>query len=260
MVWLERHGSALYFVLSSLLILVALTVNGIEGFSLMLLVPGVVLLGLPHGAMDTVIAPRALGHWRFYSQTRFTILYLLIAILYALLWWVWPTTTLASFLILSAWHFGSDWEAKASSWACAGYGLAVVCLPAVWHRAEVAQVFTALGAPESGFLLDVMGGVGPVAGAATILRGVMGGRSWRKELAESVMTVASALALPPFCTLLCISVFFIAHGIYGPQPGRRVLVVGQGYFGWWGRRWRSAQWAEPQCGFFGRKEAARREL
>lgn len=67
----------------------------------------VVLIGLPHGAMDGAVA-LAMGYGRSYARLAgFLILYVLIAIAVVMFWLKLPEVALFGFLLLSVWHFGS---------------------------------------------------------------------------------------------------------------------------------------------------------
>lgn len=246
----ERYYGIWYAALTLLLVLLVFLGVGVDPrLEMGLLLLGVVVLGLPHGALDTVVARQAFGYRQWYSQTGFSLVYLLVAVAYALLWWWLPLLTLTSFLMLSAWHFGSDWENKAGWWAQLAYGLAVVCLPVVLQRPQVEAVFAALGVPDAGVLLPAMQVIGPVAGAVAILRAIGGGRAWRQDLAEIVTIVGSALVLPPllyFVTYFCFlhsprHLLAVARetGISGWSPllraaGPAVAVsAGGGLLAWW---------------------------
>jgi len=67
----------------------------------------VVLIGLPHGAMDGAVA-LAMGYGRSsLRMASFLILYVLIAIAVVMFWLSVPEVALFGFLLLSVWHFGS---------------------------------------------------------------------------------------------------------------------------------------------------------
>jgi len=67
----------------------------------------VVLIGLPHGAMDGAVA-LAMGYGQSVSRMAgFVILYVLIAFAVVMVWLNAPALALFGFLLLSVWHFGS---------------------------------------------------------------------------------------------------------------------------------------------------------
>jgi Brp/Blh family beta-carotene 15,15'-monooxygenase len=113
---------------------------------LLMLVPAVAVLGLPHGALDLSIAQSLwpLKGWR--GHVRFAGLYLGLALLVIGVWIVFPGPALCAFLIYSAVHFSGDWDHSAITVRWIG-GIAAVGAPALFHREEVATIFSYL-APE----------------------------------------------------------------------------------------------------------------
>jgi Brp/Blh family beta-carotene 15,15'-monooxygenase len=64
----------------------------------------IILLGIPHGALDNEIAKRANG----YSAFRFYMTYLGVMALFLCAWLIWPLASLVLFLFSSAYHFGQS--------------------------------------------------------------------------------------------------------------------------------------------------------
>lgn len=64
----------------------------------------IILLGIPHGALDNEIAKRANG----YSAFRFYMTYLAVMALFLCAWLIWPAASLVLFLFSSAYHFGQS--------------------------------------------------------------------------------------------------------------------------------------------------------
>ena len=70
----------------------------------------IVLLGLPHGALDPWIAEN-IGIQNTRRQVLLlTISYLAIAVLVVCVWYWLPVLSLLIFLVISAWHFSGDWK------------------------------------------------------------------------------------------------------------------------------------------------------
>ncbi|MCU4752477.1 Brp/Blh family beta-carotene 15,15'-dioxygenase [Halobacteria archaeon AArc-curdl1] len=67
----------------------------------------VVVLGLPHGAVDHLVIPRARGeHPRWRSMLGVGILYLLVGGVYTLLWLLEPAVAFGAFILVTALHWG----------------------------------------------------------------------------------------------------------------------------------------------------------
>lgn len=67
-------------------------------------VAGILIAGIPHGAMDHITASYLEGT-RF-RLIKYLIQYILSALLYLAVWFLFPGVALLLFLLLTAWHFG----------------------------------------------------------------------------------------------------------------------------------------------------------
>ena len=103
----------------------------------------IIVLGLPHGALDTEIARpsmrRRFGRWWF---PVFAVPYLGFATAMLVSWQVFPLTTLAAFLAMSAWHFGEVKDLTPCE--ILGRGGAPIALPVLFHPAATAQLLSGI--------------------------------------------------------------------------------------------------------------------
>jgi len=117
---------------------------------LVVLSPIILLLGVPHGALDTVFMQqltniRSAAHWGL-----FFIAYLSAAASVVVVWWWMPGFFLATFLLISAFHFSGDPAGKTPAWFRTLYGGAVILCPLARHPAEVSELFALLaGVPAA---------------------------------------------------------------------------------------------------------------
>ncbi|MEM6902650.1 MAG: Brp/Blh family beta-carotene 15,15'-dioxygenase [Pseudomonadota bacterium] len=144
-------------------------------WQLVLLIPLVALLGLPHGCLDLAIAKELRPLPSIAAIAIFVIAYLAMSGAVIALWLAAPGPALAAFLLYSAVHFGGDWRDELPRGAFALPGLAIVAIPAVLYQAQTAQILAYLA---------------PQAWAATITQ---------------VMTVIAVIAAPISIILLAIS-------------------------------------------------------
>ena len=168
----------------------------------------VVILGVPHGALDGELAraalrPRLGAAWAIV----FALPYLTLAALVLLAWRVAPLPTLAMFLAASAWHFGEE-EGGCGVKALALGGLPVV-VPVVCHPAATARFlegvslvpmprvpgWLAAGCTAQSCLLALWA-------ANQLLRG-----SWRGPVAAALIAAPFVL-LPP---LPAFGLYFVAR-------------------------------------------------
>ncbi len=76
------------------------------------------ITGIPHGAIDHLIEQEtARRQHKVFRLLPFLIKYLGIMLLYAIVWFGYPLLGLASFLLISAWHFGeTDLDEAPNTW------------------------------------------------------------------------------------------------------------------------------------------------
>lgn len=109
----------------------------------------VVLTGLPHGTLDPWIAKRK-GLWnKPIGLFLFLMFYLSSIAITLYLWSLFPGTSLCVFLVISAWHFGKDWQQQFSPKSCFAAGFVVLAAPAVFHAQTVRNLFEQIGSPLS---------------------------------------------------------------------------------------------------------------
>ncbi len=97
-----------FLIAAGLAILLTLALpDGGGTFQVVVLAIAVVVLGLPHGALDPWIARQ---HGLMRSEAAFQGQYLGLALLVIATWWALPGISLLLFLAFSAWHFGQDWR------------------------------------------------------------------------------------------------------------------------------------------------------
>jgi len=141
---LRTQGLA-FSVLAWLVVVLSLGLPRLDPqLQLALLSPVILLLGVPHGALDIVFVRRltrlsSLAEWGLFSLA-----YLAAAAAVVLLWWWAPGVFLALFLLISAFHFSGDPEGDTAAVCRVLYGGAVVLCPLALHAAEVSSLFAAL--------------------------------------------------------------------------------------------------------------------
>ncbi|MCY7319128.1 MAG: Brp/Blh family beta-carotene 15,15'-dioxygenase [Ramlibacter sp.] len=111
---------------------------------LAVLAPLILLLGVPHGALDTVFVRQLTGIQSAVGWSLFMLAYLAAAASVVVLWWFSPGFFLATFLLISVIHFSGDPEGQTPAPFRALYGGAVIFSPLTLHAAEVSQLFSAL--------------------------------------------------------------------------------------------------------------------
>lgn len=188
------------------------------------------ILGLPHGALDPLIARRA-GLWRTpLGFVQFNVAYILVVVGVVLLWLIAPVASLVTFLLVSALHFGSDWNADRAPWLrfLAGFGL--LSVPALSHPAQVSAAYVVLAGDAGAVVADVQEWLGPLALASLLLAALVALRHRAHESIEILLATMLALATEPlvffllyFCALH--SFRHLKAGFHAERDGGRLSVL-----------------------------------
>lgn len=101
------------------------------------------LVGLPHGALDPVVASRCGLIRDLRSSLWFLATYIAIVCLVIGFWMALPSLALVLFLMISSLHFGRDWRQKIS-FGGFGYGAFLMGLPGWTFPQEVERIFSFL--------------------------------------------------------------------------------------------------------------------
>ena len=168
----------------------------------LLALAAVVIIGLPHGALDGAIAIHLGFSKRLVSLLRFILLYVAAAALVVGAWMAAPAVCLLVFLVISMLHFGMGDARFLGGWqglfeAVAHGGLVVVGI-SMMHREPVDVIFGYLvGGPTQAVwqALDIIAVIVAVALFFCLVQGVIN-RKWRAGLAELVL-LATLFALTP---------------------------------------------------------------
>ncbi|MEM7404987.1 MAG: Brp/Blh family beta-carotene 15,15'-dioxygenase [Pseudomonadota bacterium] len=173
----------------------------------------VALLGVPHGALDPLIA-RQNGHWKdAWGLARYLLTYSALVGAAVALWLAMPALSLGLFLAISAWHFGGDWAGSGAPWQRCALGAAVLTLPCVTHAAAVAADFALLIPLRDAFEITAwLTLVSPVLFGFTLLFAFGLRIDAPDKSAELLALVALALTLEPI-------MYFVVYfcGLHSPR-------------------------------------------
>ena len=190
----------------------------------------VATLGLPHGALDPLIARRA-GLWRTpLGFARFNLGYLGIVALVVGVWLLAPTASLVGFLVVSGVHFGADWNGGRSVVLRSLTGVGLLTLPAFAHHDEVAGIYRTLAGTGGGVVANVQSWLGPVAIVAMLIGAALALRRRPTDTLEILLATTLALVAPPliffalyFCALH--SARHLRHGFAEERGSGRLAVL-----------------------------------
>lgn len=167
----------------------------------------VVVVGLPHGALDPVLAHRVRLLTSPASGFALLVTYVGLVAAALTLWWAQTSVALVAFFALTGWHFSRDWARRGFPLVGWSAVLMLLGLPAVSHPLEVLALLDALGITHAAEVTTALAGVGllavGLAAAAVALRRV----TW-PGFVELLGLAAGGLLLSPvwffvlyFCAL-----------------------------------------------------------
>jgi len=200
----ERYYARIFPLSTGALILASLWGLRLSQHAVLaLLVVGVIVFGLPHGALDPMVARKAFANHRSYSTASFYAVYLVLALSYCLLWLRLPALGLSVFLGIASIHFGSDWQHRGTALTRIAYGLTVVTLPSLTHPAEVASIYTVLGTPNAQALVDVSRVLAAIAVVVGLVGAILQFKQCKTDMLEFLAIVVAAILLGPLVFFTC---------------------------------------------------------
>lgn|GEM_PF-120989 len=162
------------------------------------------VLGMPHGALDPLIG-RRLGFWRApFTFAAFNLVYTAVAAAVVALWLVAPVPSLIAFLLISAAHFGSDWNRARPLALRFITGAALLSLPSLRDEDAVADLYATLAGEGARAVAAAQAAIGPVLLVALAVAAVIAARRAPHEGVELIAAAALALLAPPL-------MFFIVY-------------------------------------------------
>ena len=192
----SREGEAGALHLGATGVALAAAAAGVDfgsGTAVLLCCGAILLLGLPHGALDMVAllgaSPRA--------RERAIASYLALAGAMAALWWAVPGAALLLFFAIAIGHFSEDWPGPGL--IAHGGALALLAAPMLFHRGEIDGLFAIIAGPRAiPPLADSLLLVAPVALAAGLTGCALLWSAGRSMLAgSSAAALAGMVLLPP---------------------------------------------------------------
>lgn len=141
---LRRQGIAFSTLAVALSLFIAIFPRWNSSLEIAVLAMLIFVLGVPHGALDTIFAKRLYGLVSLVQWVVFCLAYLALAAIVVGFWWVFPSAFLTTFLIFSAFHFSGDPDVGTSALLRFWYAGSMLIFPAWRYEAEVAQLFAYL--------------------------------------------------------------------------------------------------------------------
>ena len=147
---LIRIQGVLFGVISILCLLASAFLPALDQQTELILVAAlIIILGVPHGALDTLFARELYGVNSLTAWVKFSVIYLIMAGLVVGLWYFAPLLFLIGFIGISIAHFSGDPDGETGWLIRLIYGGAIIFIPTLKHPQEIADLFTLLVGPTS---------------------------------------------------------------------------------------------------------------
>jgi Brp/Blh family beta-carotene 15,15'-monooxygenase len=101
----------------------------------------IVLLGVPHGAIDVLFASQTYGLVTYTSWIKFLIAYIAAAAGIVLAWLVMPNVFFIAFVMLSMIHFSDDLNMPGINLTKLTYGMSIIVMPSLFYSAELTNLY-----------------------------------------------------------------------------------------------------------------------
>ena len=196
-----EHGGALVIALTT--IVLGSATAALSGAWVTSLACGLLLIvGLPHGALDIVTIRRAAPTEQFAVVGYY---FAAAAAMFAI-WWIFPLTSLAAFYVVSIVHFSHDWNNEHQQFFRHAIAVALFSAPTFLHAEVLRHLFVALTIDARATLMvDILILVAPVAIAVAVV-GLAAMRD-RRRSAEGFCALVAMVFLPPvvgFAVFFCL--------------------------------------------------------
>lgn len=176
----------------------------------------ILLLGVPHGALDTIFAYKLYGIRTPLGWAGFVFLYLLLAAGVVAFWVMAPAGFLLGFLAISASHFSGDPAEGTPLPVRILQGGCVLMLPALLHEGEMSRLFALLaGQDAAGAVMPVIHLLAWIWLPSSLLAVILRARVDRLGALETGSIALLSVAAPP---LVSFTLFFC-----GMHSARHIL-------------------------------------
>jgi Brp/Blh family beta-carotene 15,15'-monooxygenase len=181
----------------------------------------IIFFGLPHGALDTLLAKKNNLYNNFLSFIKFNIIYVLIAFITFTLWFFFPVLSLFTFLLISIFHFSEDWKNKINFLQRFALATSLISLTVFFHREEVTLIFFSLTKTNQSIYLSMLFYyINYIIIPILLLILFYNIKSYK--IVMNIITIAlTAFLLNPLIYFLCYFCFF--HSVKNFKESKKIL-------------------------------------
>ncbi|MFK0731210.1 MAG: Brp/Blh family beta-carotene 15,15'-dioxygenase [Gloeotrichia echinulata HAB0833] len=113
----------------------------------------ILILGVPHGALDAILAEKALNIKGILGWTVFLVEYCALAGIIVMVAYYVPFVFLAGFLVISVFHFSTDPAPSVPFVSRILYGGGIIFVPAIYYSDEMSRLFALLSGENAAAMI-----------------------------------------------------------------------------------------------------------
>ena len=168
----------------------------------------VIFFGLPHGALDTLLAKKNKLYNNFSGFVFFNLIYILVALIIFFLWFKASNLILFLFLLISIFHFSEDWKGVINIYQRLVIASSVISLTVFFKKEAVQSIFLSLTQSyQSNYIIDFFYYFNFIL--LPLLLIIIFLNFNKKEVILNVITIfVTAIILNPLMYFLCYFCFF----------------------------------------------------
>jgi Brp/Blh family beta-carotene 15,15'-monooxygenase len=164
----------LVIVASTCLLLSFFHINlGVDNPAVMfIMICSIMVLGVPHGALDYSLAVNGLGLVSMSRKIQFLLFYLAIVLLSIGLWLLSPISGFLLFMFMSVWHFSEDWSFDVGDRRHCAIAVWLITMPALFKPNEFNDILSVLWLTTGQIeIVTIASQFGAIAASAFVLFG-----------------------------------------------------------------------------------------
>ena len=168
----------------------------------------VILFGLPHGALDTLLAKEKKLYNNFFSFIFFHLIYISVALITFFLWFQASSLLLFLFLLISIFHFSEDWKGVINIYQRLVIASSVISLTIFFKKEAVQSIFLSLTKSyHSNYIIDFFYYLSFIL--LPLLLIIIFLNFNKKEVIFNIITIfVTSMLLNPLMYFLCYFCFF----------------------------------------------------
>ena len=218
--------ATIFFTLSTILFITLSEVLG-ENISnntvSIILITFIVFFGLPHGALDTLIAKKFNLYNNFFQFLSFNFIYVSLALIVFIVWQIIPIFSLFIFLTISGYHFSEDWDSyHINKIKKLTLGFSIINLPILFNKNLVEEIYLYITGSDYIYYFSSFQEVISYINLLFLLFFLLSKTISINIFLQIILFILSAYLLDPILFFICYFCFF--HSIKNFKESKALLL------------------------------------